>query len=157
MVSDCRAGPLGLRVMDTALRLTRPSNSKDRPRPEPESAAAGDASDSSTSMIYNFPLHVKHRDAFLCAIAEVVAAHGFVRERLGCTTTTLPPAILAAVMGSVVRYRAVSGLVSSSSTGSNPLYRLPFTAVMAEPPTSDLSTSKSRPRIQLECLMLHHH
>lgn len=132
-VTDYRAGPLGLGVMDTALRLTQYGALLDEP--EPESASEPDPS--AAAQVFNFPLHAKHRDAFLCAVEEVVAAHAFARERLG-STAGLPPAVTEAVLGSVVRYRAASGLAPS---GTRPVYSLPFSIVMAEPADSALSTS----------------
>jgi hypothetical protein len=113
-VEACLAGPFGLGVMDTALRL--------------RAVAGGGGQDPSQqrSIIFNFPLHQKHRDSFLAAIAEVQAAHAFAAAHGlgyrddggggggpegrgtgegGGPTAALPATVTWALLGATVRLR----------------------------------------------------
>ena len=123
-----RTGPMGLGVTDTSLRLTRARMGAR------DTGGGGVAEDHEA--VFNFPLHQGHRDLFIHAIGEVVAAHSFSVKRLGHEEGTLCPAVSQGMIGSLIRCRAARGIVSSEREEG--LVRLPFTLAMAESPDSPL-------------------
>ena len=66
--------------------------------------------DGKSEAVFNFPLHKKHRDGFLRAVGEVVAAHAFSEQYLGLPPGELPAGVIQGVLGSVTRLRAARGL-----------------------------------------------
>jgi hypothetical protein len=119
-VEACRAGPWGLGVTDSGLRIRRHGRGKD-----------GKVAD--FELRYNFPMNTELRDTFVAAVVEVLAAHAFSVKRLNQPPGVLPPAVSAAVVGAVVRQRAARSLASH---GGPNRCRLPFSVVEAEPQDS---------------------
>ena len=95
-------GPLGLGVTDMALRLSRQRGGA---RPSGTESCPFEY-----EAIFNFPLHAEQRSLFVLASAEVVAAHAFCMRYLGLPPGVLCPAVVQAMAGSLVRYRAARGL-----------------------------------------------
>jgi hypothetical protein len=119
-VEACRAGPWGLGVTDSGLRIRRRGRGKDGKMADFE-------------LRYNFPMNTELRDTFVAAVVEVLAAHAFSVKRLNQAPGVLPPAVSAAVVGAVIRQRAARSLACH---GGPNRCRLPFSVVEAEPQDS---------------------
>ena len=119
-VEACRAGPWGLGVTDSGLKIRRRGRGKDGRMADFE-------------LRYNFPVNTELRDTFVAAVMEVLAAHAFSVKRLHQPPGVLPPAVSAALVGSVVRQRAARSLASH---GGPNRCRLPFSVVESEPEDS---------------------
>lgn len=120
LIEDIRAGPFGLGVTDSALRV------RHRRR-------RGDGSMAETVLRFNFPMNTVLRDTFVAGLTEVLAAHAFCAKRLRQPDGTLPPAVNIALHGAIVRQRAARAL---GSHGGGNRCKLPFSVASSEPTDS---------------------
>jgi hypothetical protein len=119
LIESCSAGPFGLGVTDTALRIRRRLSLSD-------TEALGKPE---TCLRFNFPMNTEIRDTFLAGISEVLAVHAFCVRNLAQPPGVLPPAVTTALLGAIVRHRAARAL---DSHGGPNRCKLPFSVVAAE-------------------------
>ena len=82
-VEPCRAGPFGLGVTDTCLKLHLTGTG------------------TQTLLRFNFPMNTEIRDTWVAGLKEVLAAHAFCVDQLAQPLGVVPPAVSSSLQVSV--------------------------------------------------------
>ena len=113
-VEPCRAGPFGLGVTDTCLKLHLTGTG-------PE-----------TLLRFNFPMNTEIRDTWVAGLKEVLAAHAFCVDQLAQPIGVVPPAVSSSLQVSVsTPYFSFTSLGGCPARGCAPRHTVSLARVQA--------------------------